>query len=77
MEDHTGQTYDDRCQAIIDQIDPTNQEETGETTTFMYYRGVSPFCPSDANEPSRWVINIWRAGFGFYIDPEVKIKCVA
>ena len=74
MEDHTGP---DRCQAIIDQIDPTNLEETGETTTFMYYRGVSPFCPSDANEPSRWVINIWRASFGFYIDPEVKVECVA
>ena len=75
MEDHTGPS---KCQAIVHQIDANTLEETGETTTFMYYRGVSPFCPSDANEPSRWAINIWRgATWGFHIDPEVKIECVA
>ena len=74
MESHSSSDAD--CQAIISQID-TSGEETGETTTFMYYRGVSPFCPSDANEPSRWIINIWLAGWGFFVDPDVKIECEA
>ena len=81
MEEHTKMNDDGTlnadCQAIINQINPVTKEQTGETLTFLYYRGVAPFCPSDANEPSRWVANIWIPGFGFTTDPAVTIECEA
>ena len=69
MEDHTntGTT----CQSLI--LAPN----TGEPTTFMYYRGVSPFCPSNANEESRWVGQDFRPGFGFQTDSTITIECEA
>ena len=69
MEDHinTG----DRCQSLV-----INQD-TGEPAIFMWYDGVSPFCPSYANEGSKWVVQDFRPGFGYQLDPTITIECTA
>ena len=67
MESHS--STEQICQNLIK--DP----DTGDPLTFMYYRGVSPFCPCNANEDSRWVVYDFKPYFYFQTEDTVKIEC--
>ena len=59
--------------------DPTCEDVTGlrlcgNNMPWIFYRGVSPFCISDANEDSRWAA--YDADFfDIFTDPTISIEC--
>ena len=72
MEDHANfpiYNWDFNCQ---DKISDPND---GRPTVFMYYGGLSPFCPNNYAEGSEWFVNIFHPGYGFLTDPTITIEC--
>ena len=75
MEDHAN--FGDNngyynCQNLIS--DPIN----GKPAVFMYYGGLSPFCPNNYVEGSDWFVQIFQSVIGSNImalDTTMKIEC--
>ena len=72
MEDHASSPnniWGVNCQDLI--TNPNN----GRPEVFMYYGGLSPFCPNNYAEGSKWFVRNFNPGFGFTTDETLTIEC--